>query len=812
MDALDLTIDRLRGKQQKTISRFGAGDTTEGLAFTEVLYGDYLSIFSERTTKARSNRGFRGKQRLLLELEPSVITALALNAGISALCAENDTLANALRQLGLAAQNQCHGYAFGQWDKKEAARIEALAKSKNSSLKQRKAAARAFAHKMTTFRFENWSDSERLVAGRWILEGLLEGSAFCLDSENRLSLTEEALAQLDAVNAMVVMKSLLGLPVTGDLPDWEKSTIYVDNLPYNLIRSYQKPVRAHVDKAIRSGQMAPVLEALNHAQATKWRISEAILYLVKHCYNTGIRVEGLPSLKDLPMPDHPLAWDDMTVNQRKAWKRKASEVAQVNRGLDGERKILSRDLAIADWLVGKTYSIPHNLDYRGRVYGIPHFQFQRQDHIRAMFQFAEGQVLDTEGLYWLKVHVANTGDFKKVSKQSFDERVWWVDDNIDAIIATGRLPLDNLWWLKADKPFMFVAACMALGDALEGRPVHIPVSFDGSCSGLQHLAAQSNCSDTGALVNLKSAKKPADIYSTVADLVKVKVKADLTSTQTLEFKISEEEIRTVKVADLAKMLSDYGVTRSLVKRNTMTFCYSSKRSGMQTQILEDTMRPLQLQVLAGEIPHHPFGEDGGFAAARYLSGLTYNSIVETVSKPAEVMRYLQNVARVMSHEGLPTYWTTPLGFPVMLRCPNTDTECLKLFLHDKKIKLCVQPRTQIETGGISKQLSVQAVAPSFIHAYDACHLMMVVLAAKKEGINSLALVHDSFGCLPNDAARFRKIIQETFVELYTKNQPLKQIRQENCVHLVTNGYKLPELPSKGDLNIEEILNAEYAFA
>jgi DNA-directed RNA polymerase len=421
-------------------------------------------------------------------------------------------------------------------------------------------------------------------------------------------------------------------------------------------------------------------------------------------------------------------------------------------------------------------------------------------------------VLTSEGLYWLKVHVANTGDFNKVSKQSFDERVWWVDDNIELLIATGRSPLVNLWWLKADKPFMFIAACMALKDALEGLPVHIPVSFDGSCSGLQHLAAQSNCSETGALVNLLSSKKPADIYQTVADNVRLKVEQDLKSEKTLQFKVSENETRTVHVSELAKMLMDYGVTRSLVKRNTMTFSYSSKRAGMMQQILEDTMRPLQLQLLSGEIDQHPFGDDGGYAAARYLSGLTYDAIVETVNRPAKVMRYLQQTARVMSHEGLPTFWTTPLGFPVMLRCPNTDTKCLNLFLHDKGIKITIQPRTMQETGGISKQLSVQAVAPSFVHSYDACHLMMVVLEAKKEEINSVALVHDSFGCLPNDAAKFRQIIKRTFVELYTQNNPLEQIRQENCVHLVTDGYKLPDLPTKGTLQIEEIIHADYAFA
>jgi DNA-directed RNA polymerase len=47
-------------------------------------------------------------------------------------------------------------------------------------------------------------------------------------------------------------------------------------------------------------------------------------------------------------------------------------------------------------------------------------------------------------------------------------------------------------WTKADSPFLFLAACRELVAALSIGPAyvcHLPVSFDGSCSGLQHLSA-----------------------------------------------------------------------------------------------------------------------------------------------------------------------------------------------------------------------------------------------------------------------------------------------------------------------------------
>lgn len=811
MDALDHTISKLNHRDAKVISRLGLGDTDQGIALCETYLGVYESLFAEQKAISKSDKGFRGKQRLLVDLESELLACLAVNGALTTLGSDSPNVTNTLRTLGTAAYMQCYAHALAAWDSEQAEKLEVLAKRKHSSLKYRRAALRAHARK-ADFKFDEWTDSDKLQAGRWLLQVLLRGPAFVLDSDY-LTLTPGAHEHLQSILNTLVMRHLVALPETGSLPDWESMETHVNNLPYYLVRTYQKPVRNFVERSLRTGRMQPVLKALNAAQSVRWRISEPMYRLVKACYEQGVAVPGLPPKADIPKPQQPLAWEDMSATQRYVWRRKAAEVKLVNIGYEGERIVLARDLATAESLLGQSFQTLMNIDYRGRVYGVPHFNYQRQDYVRSLFMFDQGQVLDAEGLYWLKSHVASLGDFGKISKKPFDERVWWTEDNLERLIATGCMPMDDLWWTEADKPFCFVAGCMALRDGLDGRPVHIPVSFDGSCSGIQHLAAMSRGEPEARLVNLVSLKEPQDIYQTVADRVRAKAEADLTSEGILEFKNEDGEVtRTVTIASLAKLLLDYGITRSLVKRNVMTYSYSSKRSGMQDQLMEDTMRPLALKVLAGDIDKHPFGDDGGYAAARYLSGLTYAAIVETVSKPAEVMRFLQTVARVMAHEQKPVTWTTPLGMPVMLRVPNTQTRQIDLFLHDKMVKLRLAPRSLIETPGINKMKVANAVAPSFVHSYDAAHLMMVVLRALDEGITNIALVHDSFGCLPNDAARFRKVIKETFGALYEHNDVLTDMLKENMSKLDTSAYRLPEVPTRGTLDITSVLEAEYAFA
>jgi DNA-directed RNA polymerase, mitochondrial len=53
--------------------------------------------------------------------------------------------------------------------------------------------------------------------------------------------------------------------------------------------------------------------------------------------------------------------------------------------------------------------------------------------------------------------------------------------------------------------------------------------------------------------------------------------------------------------------------------------------------------------------------------------------------------------------------------------------------------------------------------------------MLTVNAAVSEGLTSIAAVHDSFGCLPSRAGRFREIIRGQFVRMYQEHDVLAQV-------------------------------------
>jgi DNA-directed RNA polymerase, mitochondrial len=555
------------------------------------------------------------------------------------------------------------------------------------------------------------------------------------------------------------------------------------------MRRCSKQTVTAVQRAIRDGTLRPVLDALNALQAVPWTINKRVLDVIRECAEQKVQVEGLPATV-LSISDKERAWDPRAA-------RKA------DREFLGARVLFREDVRTAERMAEyERFYTAMNLDWRGRVYSAPSFNFTREDRVRALFLFAEGEPIGDEGLYWLKVHTANCGDFETISKKPFSHRTAWVDRNLRQIEKYAEMPMKELGWTKADKPFLFLAACLELTSALRAGPSYVtrlPVSFDGSCSGLQHLCAMTRAHE-GALVNLKSSPEPRDVYQVVADRVKERVENDR----------KYEDKR-----ELVQICLKGGITRKLVKRNVMTYSYNSKVYGMTEQLREDTMDVLTRQVREGKLVEHPFGPDEGYAASKYLARHIYEAIEEVIQQPAWAMAFLQKLAKAMAHEGKSLRWTTPVGLPWINHYPKDGTKQVKLWLYNGGVRVPYTVKLAIgDLPDMDKSAAVNGVTPNFVHACDAAHLLRTVNAAATEGISSIVTVHDSFGCLPSRAARFRRLIREQFVLMFQEHDVLHEVFDRARADLGNpNDKRMPAgPPDKGSLDIELALDADYAFA
>jgi DNA-directed RNA polymerase len=578
--------------------------------------------------------------------------------------------------------------------------------------------------------------------------------------------------------------------------------------------------------------MAPALKGLNALQAVPFTINTWLLDVIVDCYNKGIKVDGIPRRTQLEVPAR---MDDeefkqLTVDQRRLLSKTIRGLNRANRANIADTVQFVEDIETAQRLApAERWYTPMNWDWRTRTYALTRFNFQREDRVRSLFLFANGKPIGEEGIKWLKIHVANCGAFKDekkvgIDKKSFEERVQWVDDNLADIRDYVQRPLYRTEWTQADAPFLFLAAARELVSAIDAHKAgreyvtHLPTGWDGSCNGLQHLCLMTR--DTqGRLVNLTDNSEPSDVYQVVADLAKELIVADLDNHEIMGKPDDDRPERktTAPISQLAAMALAFGVDRKLVKRNCLTFSYSSKEFGMSEQHFEDTMAPLELKLLKKELERHPFGDtdDEWRLASRYLANRVLKAIKTVVRLPAEAMEFMQKLAKALAHEGKPLRWTTPAGVPCINRYHESTTERVELFCYDKGVK--IRTRITVATGyekPIAKEKAAAGIAANLTHSMDASHLLLSVGNAVDAGITDIATVHDSFGCLACDAPLFLKIIRETLKRMYEDHDILAELFESARADLTeANHDKLPqELPQKGTLDLTEILNARYAFA
>ncbi|MEL6979657.1 MAG: DNA-directed RNA polymerase [Pseudomonadota bacterium] len=549
-------------------------------------------------------------------------------------------------------------------------------------------------------------------------------------------------------------------------------------------------------------ETAPVaFEAINRAQATAWAVNARVLAVLEAIAedSTLCPEAPLPAAEPAPRPSQ-----DAPKAERWAWG-------------EAERRRRSRRIAFERMLAQakrhrllEAFYLPCQFDFRGRLYAVTELSPQGPDAMKALLRFARAKPLGSEGWKWLAIHLCNCGDFSKMSKAPLAARAEWTLAHEERILTVAADPLADLWWLEADEPWQFLAACFEWeGYCAEGEAFlsHLPIGLDGSCSGIQHFSLALRDEVGGAAVNLTPQApeaRAADIYEEVAAAVRALLERDLTREET--FGVGGEARRPV--AALARAWLDFGVTRALCKRPTMTYGYGARGYGYVEQIMADTLGPAFAAHEAD--PERPWPFEGrGFGEALYLAARMTEAIERTVLKAAEAMRWLQQVASAATARGRPLLWTAPDGFPVLQAYREQRDLRVKTVLAGRPLRLTLKE----ETARLDARRQRQGVAPNFVHALDACHLRLTVARAAEEGMRDFALVHDSFAVHAADTPRFFQIIRETMVEMYDAVDVMGAFHEEIAAQLAEEGAAPPPAPPpRGRLELRRVLDSEHCFS
>lgn len=821
----------LKKRDKRQAASFGRGSTTGAVALSGLHLPRLTAFLVEKwKTPCRANAPEYNLERMLRQLEPELVALVCLQTGIQLISANTPRQVKAFKAFADNLEAECFHAGLFKRDKKLAERASLYAAKKHANQNMRRSAAKAVAKK-AGFIGEEWTPEERTIAGVWCSNLLTEGLPDVFmweefiewnkvlgvpEKKRMLVVSEEAHSYMREAVRDLIERRPVWLPRLTPPEPWagykvrpSEDTRVLKHA--SLVKSYNNDQIAAIKRAIADGSMAPTLKGINALQAVPFKINTWLLDVMDKVQEQGIVIPGFTVGDKVPVPEKLSAeqWAALSDEERKLASEDRQAAQTINRQRHGDLTTLALDMEEAHKLAEHPeFYLPMYMDFRGRVYALPRFNFQRGDHVRGLFLFANGLPITEKGTYWLSVHVANCWAQKGpdgigLDKKPLDERVRWTKDNEETLRSYVSDPLKNLGWTKADNPFMFLAACRELVNAVAEGSAYVtglPVSFDGSCSGLQHLSAAMLATE-GALVNLTDNEEAFDIYAIVAEEARKIIEADA---------VGPDETKR----RLANLFLSYkggnGIDRKLLKRNCMTFCYSSEASGMGDQQYEDLMTPLQSEAVRTKTPHHFGTRKEQAAAARYMGRVAYRAITSVVKKPAEAMDYLKALAGALAHEGKPVRWVTPAGLPCVNRYHEATTKTLQLWLHNERISVNVANGDAPE---LLKKKCQQSIAPNWVHSMDAAHLLLTVGAAADEGITDVATVHDSFGCLPCHAERFNQIIREQFIKMYQEHDVLTSCGTTARADLTeANHGRLPPLPLKGTLDLNEVKQAKYAFA
>lgn len=742
----------------------------------------------------------------LVDQDPDTLAYIGLNVCYESVM-QQGTLAGTLITIGTRVELEAWSEDLKDFDKSLWQRIVGQVSKDHSSERYRLKAARIIASK-AGFKHDKWSRSMKVNIASPILNAVLEASDIFelatveenLKTHRTLTLTSEA----EDILKQRMFRASWAEPMFGPLVTPAKPWNAFDTGVYQdeslaalvpMIRRTTTEQKNAIAKDFERHGEPMYVKAINALQATPLRINKRVLDILDYCVDEKLRFGKFPELEPPQFPKLPEDFEYLPEKTQRQLKKDQKDWHVKRRESVANMVVMHDDLRTAHEMAKhESFAIGWSFDFRGRMYPVSHFNYHRDDHVKALFEFARGKPVADEDRGWLAIHLANVGDFEKVSKASLDDRIQWVLDNEDWLRLVNDDPKGSIdLWTSADKPFQFLAAVFAYFD--EGELCHLPISLDGTNSGVQHYSLALKSEETGHMVNLVPSDKCQDVYQMVADQV----------TKDLAEDGSEEAQRWL----------DYGITRKVVKRNCMTFAYSSVERGFGDQIIEDLMQPLQRDVNYGSIQEHPFGDHREQERyARFLAKFNYAAVNKVISSVSQGMAFFQSYADALAREGKSVRWRTPSAFPAVQRYTKPDIKRVKIFLYDREAKLRKQTRVTLNQDGLryDTRKAKAAIAPNVIHSLDAAHMQLSILWGLDAGIKDFFLIHDSFATNAADTWTFYHCIRHAIVDMYEDNCVLSNFEYECRNRLANPDMELASVPEKGTLDVRAVLESEYCFS
>ncbi len=532
-----------------------------------------------------------------------------------------------------------------------------------------------------------------------------------------------------------------------------------------------------------TGPLKEPMEAVNLIQQTPWEINSRVKEVMEWSWDHNVTIGDIPNRKDEEFP--PVPKDFKTNKEANTnWRRAAAKIYDLNLSTKSRRLPTAKVLHLAKKFEGNRFFFPSNVDWRGRVYNIPAFlNVQNADPSRGLLQFfRDEKIKDSEPARWLAIHGANTYGFDKAT---LEEREKWAYDYAPEACAVADDPMRYLEWKEADKPWQHLAWCFEWAEFIRSGSVKtkLPCAQDATNNGLQLLACLTRCEETAYSTNAAPTPFPQDIYAVIAALVMDKLKED-----------AEDGNST------ASKWVAFGVDRKATKRPTMVYPYGGTFYSCRAYVDEwyqDCIRK--------DHAKNPFSEAERYKVTGYLSKFVWQAIHEVFDRPTKCMKYLQEVAKVLTRAGKDVSWETPTGFPVLQHYTKQISKSVSTQIAGEATWVNFRDSTD----ELSLARAKQGISPNFVHSIDASILTKTVIEANARGIWDFSCIHDSFGTHSNKSQTLADSIRDAASGIFEVDL-LEKL--DNSLRHSNPELEFPEIPEYGNFDPTTVKHSRYLFS
>jgi DNA-directed RNA polymerase len=190
-----------------------------------------------------------------------------------------------------------------------------------------------------------------------------------------------------------------------------------------------------------------------------------------------------------------------------------------------------------------------------------------------------------------------------------------------------------------------------------------------------------------------------------------------------------------------------------------------------------------------------------YSACGYLASATMDVMGDLFQGARKTMNWLTTCARLISSQGQPVTWMSATGVPAVQ--PYRQRQSYRVVTLLQSVVLI----NNNDNLPVHKSRQTSAFPPNYIHSLDSAHMLLTAIEMDKRGL-AFTAVHDSFWTHPSDIDEMNDALRSCFVDLY--NRPLLEELKETW-ELQYPSLEFPELPERGNLDLNEVKQAPYFF-